>query len=380
MKKSFLAFVLVIMTLLAFNAFASDNPQFYITASNVQRGQSTNVSVYVENAVEYCGFSFELMYDSSVFTVGNISPAEDFVSEFTIVNGEYDDGIAFMSYAQATPCSKNGNVLNIELICNDNAQCGIYNLQFADIRLYDQDSNQIDVDFSGRAVCVVGDENALNVKLEAPETVVAGENITVNAVVSATSGYCGIRYILKYDSDKFEVVSAQVAQAFQSDLTQVRTDYSDNEIFVSYPSIEPVTVGGTMLTVVFKAKENADGNAFFDVKGLRVYDENSDSMNCSFEYAQTKFVLGEFSLGYNPDTEKIIVTCPKAMENVTLVVAGYSQDESQLEGVMHLDFSCTPSQIDYSLSMFGINSPKIKAMLYGDFSSFEPLCNVIDIM
>ena len=78
----------------------------------VKGGDSVTVNIALENASNYCGFSFGLIYDSTRFTYVSHS-AGSVISGFANINPSAGENEVYVNFATATPISDNGSIISV---------------------------------------------------------------------------------------------------------------------------------------------------------------------------------------------------------------------------------------------------------------------------
>ena len=251
------------------------NPDYQTAAP----GEEITASVLVSGEFEAHILNLELNYDSAVFEVTNATMSS--VLEQATANG----GVVIVDYTTVPgsirvgvimpnePFDTDGELINIDLTVKDDAAEGSYFLVpvVTEFRNFPIDGEPTDIPFDvvHGEVEIEGEPQppepgTVTFTVDSPDQVEQGEEFDVVVSVAGEYEAHGMNYKLAYDSSVFEIVSVDTDSDVLYQVSNLNgayiVDYETEEGVIHLGYIMPdegVTAEGTLITVTFKAKEDA---------------------------------------------------------------------------------------------------------------------------
>ena len=103
---------------------------------------------------------------------------------------------------------------------------------------------------------------------------VKGGNANISVNISANSGVAAGTFVLKYDSAKFEVTSADKGSAISMGTSDVYVDSKNGKVTLAYINIDGFKDSGEILDVKFKAKNATYGVYPITLSVTEFFDKN----------------------------------------------------------------------------------------------------------
>ena len=202
-----------------------------------------------------------------------------FSSTSPVINTKYESNKIRMTWAGISPIENSGEIVRVEFLVRDNVPSGKNDISIENLKLYDIDTESIEAQVSSAVVEVKN--TYLNL---VPEN--NGDNISVSIQVAGDTVFEGGNYTLVYDNSVLEPVSVGKGALLSGTTISYNLNYSSNSIRVSWAGVEPVTEKGEVTRVVFSAKDGYSGNVSFELKDVKLYDENGKLLVVQTEKAE----------------------------------------------------------------------------------------------
>ena len=104
-----------------------------------------------------------------------------------------------------------------------------------------------------------------------------GENVVVNVNIPINSQVCSGRFDLVYDNTRLDIISANAGTLISN--PTINQNYAANKIRIVFVGITPLTDAGSILSVEFKIKDSATGQADLALENLKVSDVTASLLN-----------------------------------------------------------------------------------------------------
>ena len=104
-----------------------------------------------------------------------------------------------------------------------------------------------------------------------------GENVIIDVNIPSNSQVCSGRFDLVYDNTKIDIISASAGTLISN--PTINQNYAANKIRIVFVGITPLTDAGSILSVEFKIKDNAKGQADLALENLKVSDVTASLLN-----------------------------------------------------------------------------------------------------
>ena len=104
-----------------------------------------------------------------------------------------------------------------------------------------------------------------------------GENVIIDVNIPSNSQVCSGRFDLVYDNTKIDIISASAGTLISN--PTINQNYAANKIRIVFVGITPLTDAGSILSVEFKIKDSATGQADLALENLKVSDVTASLLN-----------------------------------------------------------------------------------------------------
>lgn len=274
-----LSIVLIIASFIPLHVFAESTPIITGNTVDAQIGEKVEITFNISNADKVCGGNFNVVYDSEYLQVISAKAGAVFSNSTPVINTKYDSGKIRMTWAGLSPVESNGEIIRVEFLVKENVPSGILNVVIENLKLYDLNTESIASKINDAEIVVKNTYLSLK-----PEN--NGENISVSVQVSGDTIFQGGNYTLLYDNNALEPVSVGKGALLSGTTISYNLEYASNAIRVSWAGVDSVTEKGEVCKVIFKAKEGYTGNVAFEIKDVKLYDENGEALVVQTERAE----------------------------------------------------------------------------------------------
>lgn len=280
MKKilSILLTISILFSCINFNVFAEMSGALSVSApTSAVPGETINVTVSVPSGTNALSGSFNLIYDNTMLEVVSCTNGTNLSDRNVTVNEAYSDTKIRMSFDGDEPLSKGGIILNATFNVLPGAS-GTVKFEVEKFRLYDENYEAIEISETVSDLMHIVNDADTEVSVSCAENVNTGENLTVTVGISNALNVCGGSFNLVYDADKFTLISATAGNVLSSFSRQLNKTYATNKIRLTWAGSSAMTENGTLLTVIFTAKDGVLGNSDFTLEKLSVSDVNGTAI------------------------------------------------------------------------------------------------------
>ena len=255
---------------------AADTPAVSVVCDpSCTGGETITATIRVSGVTDYTAISLRLVYDNTKMTALSAEAGSAF-SGLVTKNLAYAEDQVFLSFAGATAISTAGDLFTVTFAVENEAS-GTAQFSIDGLKVKDENSAAFEVSAEGAEMTIVYDPVIIRPSLSA-DSIADGETVTVRLSVSKLTEYCAVSFRLEYDSDLLAVNSVEQGSAFSGGLFTSNAAYSENEVFVSYVSAQPISTAGVLAEVTFTASEYVDGAAVFTVTNVKAKDVESSFM------------------------------------------------------------------------------------------------------
>ncbi len=264
-----LSVVLLVSVFAPFNSFAESAPVIKGSSVDAQIGEKAVITFNISDAGQVCGGNFNIVYDNEYLQVVSYKAGSVFSDSAPVINTKYQTNKVRVIWAGINPLKNDGDMLSLEFLVKDNAPSGALRIAVESLKLYDYNSQLMT-------------SNAADAEIEVKNTYMTltpennGENISVSVGVSGDTVFQGGNYTLCYDNTVLTPVSVAKGALLAGTAISYNTDYASNAVRVSWAGITPVTEKGEICKVIFAPKDDFSGNISFELKDVKLYDENEN--------------------------------------------------------------------------------------------------------
>lgn len=267
-----------------FSAEESTN-QISLSDMTIYPGNSGYVSVNLQNQTTIAGLSFEIYYDSEVFSISNWNADGNISEENISVNNDVAGKIS-ISIISLDGIDYSGNIFNLYFISNYNAPIDDYLLDLAILDAYDLDLNQISFTSNDGMIQVIERETQV-------QRIYLYSSISDNELYQDDSFQYRVyswnmenlaagNFEIYYDKNTLLLQSVELAQSFESlnPLISVNTD-TPGFINISFAAVDGITYGGDMLYVNFEVISDQQQLSDIVLKSKNLYNVDLEPLVAS---------------------------------------------------------------------------------------------------
>ena len=336
MKKilSILLTISIIFSCINFNVFAETSGALSVSApTSAVPGETINVTVSVPSDTNALSGSFNLIYDNTMLEVVSCTSGTILSDRNVTVNEAYSDTKIRMSFDGDERLSKGGIILNATFNVLPGAS-GTVKFEVEKFKLYDENYEAIEISETVSDLMHIVNDADTEVSVSCAENVNTGENLTVTVDISNALNVCGGSFNLVYDAEKFTLISATTGSVLSGFSRQLNKTYATNKVRLTWAGSSVMTENGTLLTVVFTAKDGVLGNADFTLEKLSVSDVNGTAIESIAKSSETNVVCTHNVM------EWIVTDAPTCTETGTenyVCGCGHSTDTREVPATGHVE-------------------------------------------
>lgn len=272
-------------------------------------GETFTVNVSAPGLTDCCSVAFRMTYDPALVEVTSITSADALAGWNLVQNPEYNDNELYVSLTGSEAKDLSGTVAHITFTAKSTAS-GSTAFSLTSSSAVGSNSAPIVLNGSSRSITITPMEQALLTVTPAP-----GDNgeLLLHADLSQASYYCGLTFILSYDSSRYTVSKAERGSEFNSAMGYLNTSYAPGKVFISTVFSNPSTLNGRLATIT-----------------LIPIDGATDAEDVSVEitdYAGSSFTPLDIDWAYNPGA----ITSMKESGNTLSLTANLTNPASQAQ-------------------------------------------------
>ncbi len=378
MKKAFICILSLLILSANINVFADNVTISLVCNETVDSEDAFDVYVTITENSNIGGGSLNIIYDCNVLTL--LSVTKDDLLENAVLQSNIAS--AKVSWASTNNVTSAGNLIKLSFKAKPTYEDIDTVISLENVKLTDSDLNPVSsIAIDGALLVKAKKPPAFSV--ETNDMVLPETTFDVRINISENTKACGGRFDLIFDSSKLEIVSTEVGNILSDSTAYINERYLENAIRMNFVSIEPLTKSGCLLTVKFKASNNASGLALFDLQNCKITDNNDISIQS--ELLDMKNAASIRFLSEAPTNPTIFVsnvaksdkvTCdvrlvsPNALSGVVLVGL-YGDDKL-------LDFKIYDAQQDIPVTINTTAGSMLKVMWWDGFGNMRPLAEAVE--
>ncbi len=244
-----------------------------------EQGEVVTIDVNISEASNVCSGNFAVEYDNNKLQIVSATAGTLIQAMSPSINTNFSENSVKVTWAGLNPITEAGAICHISFMVKEDAVCGVTDVKISNSKLYDLDLNSLNNSTDKGTITIL--EKSLPIELFVNGgNVNRGENVTVSIDVSENSNMYGGNATIEYDTTAFELVNSEIGDLIKNSSPILNTAYQGNKIRVVWAGTSPITNGGTLCELTFKAKGNASygGNAI-SITASNLYDENSERIN-----------------------------------------------------------------------------------------------------
>lgn len=268
----------------SFNAFASTPSILSVSNSNGVSGGQTSVDISINSNSGMIGGSFILSYDDTKLTPKTIVSGAVIPNFLFVPNLAYAKGkIMAVWMGGTTPVTSAGIVCTITFDIKSDAPTGTVSLPLSGVNLKNIDNQSISCTATDGSIAIQNSTPTTKTSLSVTSSSGnSGGKTSVNINVDANSGMIGGSFVLSYDDSKLSpsgIVSGSVIPSF---MFIPNLAYAKGKIMAVWlGSTTPVTLAGTVCTIIFDIKQDApNGATNLALSGVMLKDINNLTIPC----------------------------------------------------------------------------------------------------
>lgn len=338
MKKilSILLTISIIFSCINFSVFAETEGALSISApTSASPGETINVILNIPRNTNALNGSFNLVYDNTALSVVTCTSGTILNDRNVVINKIYAENKIRMSFDGDAPLTQGGILLNVSFNVLSGAS-GTVSFDIEKFKLLDENYETIDIAETATTQMYIVNDAETKVVVNCNSTVNTGDEITVTVDISNSLNICGGGFNLVYDADKFSISSATTGSILSSFTKQLNKTYASNKVRLTWAGYSNMTQDGTMLTVVFKAKDGVNGEAVFSIEKFSFGDLNgatydgattSGDINVVCTHNIMNWVVTEEASCNDKGTESYMCGCGHITDTRELAATGHIEME-----------------------------------------------------
>lgn len=331
---SILITIAIIFSCVNFNVFAETEGALSISApTSASPGETINVIVNVPSGTKALSGSFNLVYDNTAFSVETCTSGTILNDMNVAINKTYADNKIRISFDGEQPLTKGGIILNVAFDVLSGAS-GTVSFNVEKFKLYNENYEQVDIIEEISTQMYIVNESETEMTVNCLPSVNTGDEITVTVDVKNSMNICGGGFNLVYDSTKFALVSAKAGSVLSTFTKQLNKSYASNKVRLTWAGYSAMSEDGTVLSLVFQAKDGVKGLSKFSVEQFNYGDINGATYD-GISQSSTVDIICTHNVMNWVVTEK--ATCIDTGVETFMCGCGYSTDVRDLSALGHVE-------------------------------------------
>jgi hypothetical protein len=222
-----------------------------------ETGKTVRMTIGTSQPLELLGFSYTVVYDSSVLTLDTIEGSGDInLSEESDLNRENHFVSWFKENLKPVSTSTLGTVV---FTVNENAAPGSYEVGMTGLKIADKDRGKFETDGSATATLKVVNPDVADAEYTAylgtpsAEKAEPGEDFTVPLMISGSQALAGAQLDLSCNSDVAKIKEIALAEGLTEKLNTVKADGSSAKLTFYGSGLEAAQSPWQIATVTMTA-------------------------------------------------------------------------------------------------------------------------------
>ena len=307
--------------LFSVSALAADPSLEVVCPEKCSGGDTISVDIMADGITNCCAVSFHLSYDPELMEPVDFAKA-DSLSGWFDDNYVYTPGDLAVALAGSAAADLSGKIATVTFELKASAK-GEAAFALSQLEAFTPESASI-------TLGGVGDSTTISSMTAALLTVspAAGENgeIVFNIDLSKAANYCGLSFVLNYDSSRYTATAAAKTGDFASSLGFVNPNYVSGKVFVSAMFGDNTSLNGRIATVTLTPVAGTSGAV--EEPGVEI----TNFINASYEQLEIDWTYCPTALngladdGSAVSAEAAFANFSAADQKVTAVMALYSAE------------------------------------------------------
>lgn len=132
-----------------------------------------------------------------------------------------------------------------------------------------------------------------SLSIDAPSSAVPGETVRVIVSIPKNTDAINGSFNLNYDHTMLEVVSCTAGTVIKDYNVNISEAYATDKIRLTFQGDEPLSGGGTALTVVFRVLPSASGIAHFECEKFKLFDADYNAISTTDSASADTYIVND---------------------------------------------------------------------------------------
>ena len=308
----------------------------YVSPSAIKVGEKVDYKLSASSLNGLSAGTFEFAYDESKLEFNGATLSSVMQSTIYDINDSID-GLIKISFASEKAITSGSNLitLNFSAISAGNAD-----IRFKPSDLYDSSFIGMTGNEAIKSVSIAEPEIVIDYpdfKFELPENIASDKEFTVKAVLEGGSGVRAGDFVVNYDSNVLECTGVN-SETISGAWIVTDKNYSNGQIRFSLMSNVDLTEDSALVSIKFKARENADSKANLTAAGTGINDEKFNTVILEYIDSEIEIIRPEYAVTFYDMDGKTVLSTQKILSGNSAIPPKTEQIR-KLDNTNHIKFS-----------------------------------------